>query len=63
MELGNEDRKLVDVPVQLYDLDLEAELWTKLRLSPAAPFIDTISLAFVRRPLIRFELAPFQQVR
>jgi len=63
VELGNAQRKLVDVPVQLFDLDLEAELWTKLRLSPAAPFIDTISLAFVRRPMIRFELAPFRQVR
>lgn len=52
----------IKVPVALHDLDLQAELWVRVRLAPRSPFIDTISVAFVKLPSIRFELAPFRQV-
>ncbi|GBG75291.1 hypothetical protein CBR_g19924 [Chara braunii] len=51
-----------EVPVGVYDLDVDAELWVKLRLAPVKPYIGTVSLAFVRLPTIKLVLAPFRIV-
>lgn len=50
------------IPVGVYDLDVDAELWLKLRLAPVKPYVGTLSLAFVRLPTIKLVLAPFRVV-
>ncbi|KAG0615125.1 hypothetical protein M758_5G016500 [Ceratodon purpureus] len=50
------------IPVGVYDLDVDAELWVKLRLAPVKPYVGTLSLAFVRLPTIKLVLAPFRVV-
>ncbi|CAM6095589.1 unnamed protein product [Calypogeia fissa] len=50
------------VPVGVYDLDVDAELWVKLRLAPVKPYVGTLSIAFVRLPTIKLVLAPFKIV-
>ncbi|KAG6542115.1 hypothetical protein Mapa_016467 [Marchantia paleacea] len=50
------------VPVGVYNLDVDAELWVKLRLAPVKPFVGTLSIAFVRLPTIKLVLAPFKIV-
>ena len=45
------------------ELDLECELWIKLRLAPLPPHVGTISLAFVGQPTVRVQLAPYNRVR
>lgn len=45
------------------ELDLECELWIKLRLAPLPPNVGTISLAFVGQPTVRVQLAPYNRVR
>ncbi|CAI5466635.1 unnamed protein product [Closterium sp. Yama58-4] len=47
------------VPVDVHDLDVDAEVWVKLRLTPKKPFVASLSLAFVRLPTIKLVLAPF----
>ena len=51
------------VPVLVSELDLECQLWIKLRLAPLPPNVGTISLAFVGRPTVRVQLAPYNRVR
>jgi hypothetical protein len=51
-----------NIPVGVYDLDVDAELWVKIRLAPIAPYVGTVSLAFVRLPTIKLVLAPFRLV-
>lgn len=50
------------IPVGVYELDVDAELWVKLRLAPVKPYVGTLSLAFVRLPTIKLVLAPFRVV-
>lgn len=50
------------IPVGVYELDVDAELWVKLRLAPVSPYVGTLSLAFVRLPTIKLVLAPFRVV-
>ncbi|CAI7777654.1 unnamed protein product [Closterium sp. NIES-53] len=50
------------VPVGVHDLDVDAELWVKLRLTPRKPYVGTLSIAFVRLPTIKLVLAPFRIV-
>ena len=45
------------------DLDLECRLWLKLRLAPMAPYIGSLSAAFVVPPTIRLQLLPYNRVR
>lgn len=45
------------------DLDLECRLWLKLRLAPMAPYIGSLSAAFVGPPTIRLQLLPYNRVR
>jgi Ca2+-dependent lipid-binding protein len=46
----------------VYDLDVDGELWLKLRLAPVKPYVGTLSLAFVQLPTIKLVLAPFRLV-
>ncbi|KAJ3672306.1 hypothetical protein LUZ60_007027 [Juncus effusus] len=48
------------VPVWVRDFDIDGELWVKLRLIPAEPWIGAVSWAFVSLPKIKFELSPFR---
>lgn len=52
----------VTVPVRVRDLDVDGELWVKLRLAPVKPFVGTLSVAFVRLPTIKLVLSPFRLV-
>lgn len=45
------------------DLDLECQLWLKIRLAPMTPYFGTISLAFVGAPTIKVQLLPYNRVR
>ncbi|GKV29115.1 hypothetical protein SLEP1_g38079 [Rubroshorea leprosula] len=48
------------VPVGVRDLDIDGELWVKLRLIPTEPWVGAVSWAFVSLPKIKFELSPFR---
>ena len=45
------------------ELDLECQLWVKVRLAPLPPNVGTISLAFVGQPTVRVQLAPYNRIR
>ncbi len=45
------------------DLDLECQMWIKLRLAPMCPYIGSISLAFTEPPIIKVQLLPYNRVR
>ncbi|GLC46337.1 hypothetical protein PLESTM_001859400 [Pleodorina starrii] len=62
LELG-EGRWRFKVPVLVSDLDLECQMWLKLRLAPMCPWIGTISLAFVGPPNVKVQLSPYNRVR
>lgn len=53
----------LQIPVLVSDLDLECRMWLKLRLAPLAPFIGSLSLAFVGPPNIKVQLSPYGKVR
>ncbi|EEF41775.1 tricalbin-3 [Ricinus communis] len=48
------------VPVGIRDLDIDGELWVKVRLIPTEPWVGAVSWAFVSLPKIKFELSPFR---
>lgn len=50
----------ISVPVGIRDFDIDGELWVKLRLIPAEPWVGAVSWAFVSLPKIKFELSPFR---
>lgn len=50
----------IAVPVGVRDFDIDGELWVKLRLIPAQPWVGAVSWAFVSLPKIKFELSPFR---
>lgn len=50
------------IPVGVHDLDVDGEMWVKLRLTPRKPYVGTLSIAFVRLPTIKLVLAPFRIV-
>ncbi|GAB2285030.1 hypothetical protein Dimus_019486 [Dionaea muscipula] len=50
----------VVVPVGVRDFDIDGELWVKLRLIPAEPWVGAVTWAFVSLPKIKFELSPFR---
>lgn len=50
----------ITVPVAVRGLDLDAEVWVKLRLVPQPPFVGTATWAFVTQPKIKLALAPFR---
>ena len=45
------------------DLDLECQLWLKIRLAPMTPYFGTVALAFVGPPTIKVQLLPYNRVR
>ena len=53
----------MQIPVLVSDLDLECQLWLKIRLAPMTPYFGTISLAFVGPPTIKVQLLPYNRVR
>jgi len=65
IELGRQRRggMRVKVPVLVSELDLECQLWVKVRLAPLPPNVGTISLAFVGQPTVRVQLAPYNRIR
>eukprot|EP00210_Caulerpa_lentillifera_P007763 g7408.t1 len=62
LEVGG-GRWRMKVPVLVSDLDLECQLWLKIRLAPLTPYLGTISFAFVGPPSIKVQLAPYNSVR
>ncbi|GLJ32859.1 hypothetical protein SUGI_0661880 [Cryptomeria japonica] len=50
----------VMIPVGIRDLDVDGELWVKLRLIPSEPWVGTATWAFVSLPKIKLNLAPFR---
>ena len=53
----------MQIPVLVSDLDLECQLWLKIRLAPMTPYFGTVSLAFVGPPTIKVQLLPYNRVR
>lgn len=45
------------------DLDIDCQLWLKIRLAPLSPYFGTISFAFVKQPDIKVQLSPYNRVR
>jgi Ca2+-dependent lipid-binding protein len=43
-------------------LDLDAELWIKVRLVPTEPYVGSFTWAFANKPRIKLVLAPFRFV-
>ncbi len=54
---------VMQIPVLVSDLDLECQLWLKIRLAPMTPYFGTVSLAFVGPPTIKVQLLPYNRVR
>eukprot|EP01018_Ginkgo_biloba_P011735 Gb_01147 [translate_table: standard] len=48
------------IPVGVRDLDVDGELWVKLRLVPSEPWVGAATWAFVSLPKIKLDLAPFR---
>lgn len=57
------DGCVMQIPVLVSDLDLECQLWLKIRLAPMTPYFGTIALAFVGNPTIKVQLLPYNRVR
>ncbi|WZN58971.1 hypothetical protein HKI87_01g04960 [Chloropicon roscoffensis] len=53
----------IRIPVQVYDLDIESDLWVRARLAPLAPYIGRLSLAFVDSPAVGVQLAPYKRAQ
>jgi Ca2+-dependent lipid-binding protein len=47
------------IPVGVRDLEVDGELWVKLRLIPSVPWVGTATWAFVSLPKIKLDLSPF----
>ncbi|DBA90515.1 TPA: hypothetical protein ACH3X1_003774 [Trebouxia sp. C0004] len=62
LEVG-QGRWRLKIPVLVSDLDLECQLWLKIRLAPMTPYFGTVSLAFVGPPTIKVQLLPYNRVR
>lgn len=60
---AGEGRWRFKVPVLVSDLDLECQMWLKLRLAPMCPWIGTIGFAFVGPPNVKVQLSPYNRVR
>lgn len=50
----------VTIPVGVRGLDVDGELWVKLRLVPSEPWVGTATWAFVSLPKIKLDLSPFR---
>ncbi|CAM6090673.1 unnamed protein product [Calypogeia fissa] len=52
----------ITIPVGVRGLDVDAEMWVKLRMVPYEPWIGQATWAFVNLPKIKLVLAPFRLV-
>ncbi|GAQ90323.1 hypothetical protein KFL_006270050 [Klebsormidium nitens] len=52
----------IEMPVGVRKLDLDAELWIKIRLVPMEPYVGSFTWAFANKPKIKLVLAPFRFV-
>lgn len=50
----------ITIPVGVRGLDVDGELWVKLRLVPSEPWVGTATWAFVSLPRIKLDLSPFR---
>lgn len=50
----------ITIPVGVRGLDVDAEVWVKLRMVPYEPWIGQATWAFVNLPKIKLVLAPFR---
>ncbi|MCO5569737.1 hypothetical protein L7F22_023452 [Adiantum nelumboides] len=50
----------VTIPVGVRNLDVDGELWVKLRLVPSQPWVGAATWAFVSLPKIKLDLSPFR---
>ncbi|KAI5079756.1 hypothetical protein GOP47_0005235 [Adiantum capillus-veneris] len=50
----------ITIPVGVRGLDVDGELWVKLRLVPTEPWVGTATWAFVSLPKIKLDLSPFR---
>ena len=50
----------IKIPVAIRGLDLDGEVWVKLRLIPTEPWVGTATWAFVSLPKVTLALAPFR---
>lgn len=50
----------ITIPVGVRGLDVEGELWVKLRLVPSQPWVGAATWAFVSLPKIKLDLSPFR---
>lgn len=50
----------VTIPVSVLGLDVDGELWVKLRLVPIEPWVGAATWAFVSLPKIKLDLSPFR---
>lgn len=50
----------ITIPVGVRELDVDGELWVKLRLVPSEPWVGTATWAFVSLPKIKLDLSPFR---
>jgi len=53
----------IRIPVQVYDLDIESELWIRAKMAPLAPYVGQLSLAFVDSPAVGVQLAPYKRAQ
>ncbi|KAI5079716.1 hypothetical protein GOP47_0005195 [Adiantum capillus-veneris] len=50
----------ITIPVGVRNLDVDGELWVKLRLVPSQPWVGAATWAFVSLPKIKLDLSPFR---
>ncbi|XP_024366825.1 uncharacterized protein [Physcomitrium patens] len=50
----------IEIPVAIRGLDLDGEVWVKLRLIPTEPWVGTATWAFVAPPKVTLALVPFR---
>eukprot|EP00250_Pteridium_aquilinum_P008292 c17829_g1_i1 orf=287-2431(+) len=50
----------IPIPVGVRGLDVDGELWVKLRLVPFQPWVGAATWAFVSLPKIKLDLSPFR---
>ncbi|KAH7426073.1 hypothetical protein KP509_11G083500 [Ceratopteris richardii] len=50
----------ITIPVGVRELDVDGELWVKLRLVPSEPWVGSATWAFVSLPKIKLVLSPFR---
>eukprot|EP00232_Nephroselmis_pyriformis_P024773 CAMPEP_0182866852 /NCGR_PEP_ID=MMETSP0034_2-20130328/8415_1 /TAXON_ID=156128 /ORGANISM="Nephroselmis pyriformis, Strain CCMP717" /LENGTH=366 /DNA_ID=CAMNT_0024999185 /DNA_START=25 /DNA_END=1121 /DNA_ORIENTATION=- len=49
---------LLSLPVQVHRVDLDAEVWMRVKLAPLPPYVSEVQLAFTEPPDVRVSLRP-----